>query len=83
MAPYHDTPRVPDEARVEGIPGGIDRAPGVDAGLAEALQEVSTQLDAPSLTGSERMRLLQRQAELGDLRDELELRARRRLAPRR
>lgn len=53
----------------------------VEAGLADAMREVTGRLDAPGLEGRERMRLLQRQAELGDLRDELELRARRRQAP--
>jgi hypothetical protein len=45
--------------------------------LAAALREVSAQLRAPGLKNPDRMVLLQRQAELGDLRDALELRARR------
>lgn len=48
-----------------------------DMSLAEALADVSTKLDAPGLDGGVRKRLLQRQAELGDLRDELAVRARR------
>jgi hypothetical protein len=51
----------------------------VEVGLAEALRKVAGQLDAPGLDSGDRKRLLQRQAELGDLRDELALRARRRL----
>jgi hypothetical protein len=58
-------------------------ADGVDAGLAAALREVGRQLAAPGVGGGERMRLLQRQAELGDLRDERALRARRRSGTRR
>lgn len=48
-----------------------------DMTLAEALADVSTKLDTPGLEGGVRNRLLQRQAELGDLRDELAIRARR------
>lgn len=51
---------------------------GVDAALAAALREVGMQLDVAGLERAERRRLLQRQAELGDLRDERALRARRR-----
>ena len=68
MAPQHQADRVVAE--------------GVDAGVAAALREVGQQLAAPGLDGGERMRLLQRQAELGDLRDERALRARRRLGAR-
>jgi hypothetical protein len=50
----------------------------IEMTLTEALADVSTRLDAPSLEGSVRKRLLQRQAELGDLRDDLAARARRR-----
>jgi hypothetical protein len=50
----------------------------VEAGLQDALRDVRGRLDKPGLATGERMRLLQRQAELGDLRDELALRARRR-----
>jgi hypothetical protein len=53
------------------------RLTNAETGLTEALREVNTQLDAHGLPGDERMRLLQRQAELGDLRDELALRRRR------
>src|SRR4051794_3551676 len=45
--------------------------------LANALEEVGVRLDAPGLSFAERKVLLQRQAELGDLRDEVALRARR------
>lgn len=79
MAPHQQAAR----AAVETASDGTDPATGVETGLAAALHEVATQLDAPGLAGNLRMRLLQRQAELGDLRDELELRARRRLAARR
>jgi hypothetical protein len=50
--------------------------------LAGALREVGERLDAPGLSSPDRIRLLQRQAELGDLRDELDLRARRRTGER-
>jgi hypothetical protein len=53
------------------------RLDNAEVGLTEALREVATQLDTPGLDGGERMRLLQRQAELGDLRDELAARRRR------
>jgi hypothetical protein len=45
--------------------------------LGRALDDVAARLDVPGLPAAERHRLLQRQAELGDLRDELALRARR------
>jgi hypothetical protein len=45
--------------------------------LAAAMRDVSARLRAPGLTNPDRMVLLQRQAEFGDLRDALELRARR------
>lgn len=48
--------------------------------VAGALQDVARRLEAPDLPSRDRMRLLERQAELGDLRDELALRARRRAA---
>ena len=69
MAPKHNTARPATEARNA-------------VSLTEALGEVTIRLDAPGLAGGERMRLLQRQAELGDLRDELAQRERRRAAPR-
>jgi hypothetical protein len=62
---------------------GTDLAAGASEGLAEALRDVARRLDGRALTHGERMRLLQRQAELGDLRDELALRARRRQGARR
>jgi hypothetical protein len=45
--------------------------------VADVLRDVTDRLDAPDLSRTERMKLLQRQAALGDLRDELDLRARR------
>lgn len=78
MAPKHEAARVVAEAGSDRT----DPASGIEAGLAAALREVTLQLDAPGLGSSKRMRLLQRQAELGDLRDERALRARRRLAAR-
>ena len=78
MAPYQVGRRVPDAAGLTGSAHTAD----VEAGVVAALHEVSAQLDGPCVTGDRRMRLLQRQAELGDLRDELELRERRRLGAR-
>jgi hypothetical protein len=49
--------------------------------LTVELDDVNRRLDAPDLPASKRIALLQRQAELGDLRDELALRNRRRTAP--
>jgi len=55
-----------------------DVAPAkADMTLAEALTDVSVKLDDPGLDARSRKLLLQRQAELGDLRDELAVRARR------
>jgi hypothetical protein len=51
---------------------------GLRANLAVALEDVGARLSAPGLDRDERMALLQRQAELGDLRDEIALRDRRR-----
>lgn len=78
MPTYQQAARAAAEARS----ATTDPAVGVVTGLATALHDVAIQLDAPGLAGAQRMRLLQRQAELGDLRDELELRTRRRLAAR-
>lgn len=50
--------------------------------LSVALQDVSERLSAPGIGSEERMALLQRQAELGDLRDEIALRERRRTVAR-
>jgi len=78
MAPHHEADRTVAHA-------GSDRsgqATGVEASLAAAFRDVTLKLDAPGVGGSERKRLLQRQAELGDLRDERALRARRRLGAR-
>jgi hypothetical protein len=69
MAPQHQADRVV--------------ADGVDPSLTAALREVGQLLAVPGLEGGKRKRLLQRQAELGDLRDERALRARRRLSARR
>jgi hypothetical protein len=55
---------------------------GLRANLSVALDDVGERLSAPGLGQDERMALLQRQAELGDLRDELALRDRRRAATR-
>jgi hypothetical protein len=55
---------------------------GLRANLSGALHDVSERLSAPSIGRDERMALLQRQAELGDLRDEIELRDRRRATTR-
>ena len=55
-----------------------DVAPAkADMTLAEALTDVSVKLDDHGLDSRSRKLLLQRQAELGDLRDELAVRARR------
>jgi hypothetical protein len=59
-----------------------DNNDGRRGGLTDALRDVAERLDAPGLASTDRMKLLQRQAELGDLRDELELRARRRVGER-
>jgi hypothetical protein len=48
-----------------------DLEAGIPEALAEALRDVMARLDAPELERAERNRLLVRQAELGDLRDEL------------
>lgn len=44
---------------------------------SEELERVADELHKPGETGEERLALLRRQAALGDLRDELALRARR------
>ncbi|MBI5106949.1 MAG: hypothetical protein HZB46_18540 [Solirubrobacterales bacterium] len=51
---------------------------GPRTNLAAALADVGERLSAPGLGRDERMALLQRQAELGDLRDAIALRDRRR-----
>jgi hypothetical protein len=69
-------------ASKQGTAGKAGRAgaggANVEVGLQDALRDVRGRLDTPGLDNGERMRLLQRQAELGDLRDELAQRARRR-----
>lgn len=67
MAPQQDTVALPTASRLTNA----------EAGLTTAMREVTAQLDAPGLATGDRMRLLQRQAELGDLRDELAVRRRR------
>jgi hypothetical protein len=67
MAPQQDSVAVPTASRLTNA----------EAGLTTAMREVTAQLDTPGLATGERMRLLQRQAELGDLRDELAVRRRR------
>lgn len=64
-------------ARHKGAEPGAATRPKADMTLEEALADVSAKLDDHHLDGHTRNRLLQRQAELGDLRDELEVRARR------
>jgi hypothetical protein len=51
---------------------------GTTAQIRDQLEAVAAQLASPSVTGPQRMALLRRQAELGDLRDALIERARRR-----
>jgi hypothetical protein len=67
MAPQQDTVAL----------GTASRITNAETGLTVAMREVTAQLDAPGLATGDRMRLLQRQAELGDLRDELAVRRRR------
>ena len=55
---------------------------GLRAKLSVALDDVGKRLSAPGLGRDERMALLQRQAEFGDLRDEIALRDRRRAVAR-
>jgi hypothetical protein len=50
---------------------------GTPAQIRHQMEEVATRLDSPEVTGQQRMALLRRQAELGDLRDALVERARR------
>jgi hypothetical protein len=67
MAPQQDTVATATGSRLDNA----------EAGLTQAMDEVATRLDAPGLATGERMQLLQRQAELGDLRDDLAVRRRR------
>jgi hypothetical protein len=67
MAPQQDSAATATQSRLDNA----------ETGLTAAMHEVNAQLDAPGLASGERMRLLQRQAELGDLRDELAVRRRR------
>lgn len=52
-------------------------ATGTATQIARQMETLSQRLDSPKLTGQQRMALLRRQAELGDLRDALAERARR------
>jgi hypothetical protein len=45
--------------------------------IVQQMETVARRLESPSLNGPQRMALLRRQAELGDLRDALAERARR------
>jgi hypothetical protein len=83
MPPYQQAAAPAAEAGSGPRPDGTELAAGAAEGLAEALRDVGRRLEERALTHGERMRLLQRQAELGDLRDELALRARRRQGARR
>jgi hypothetical protein len=51
---------------------------GTAAQIRRQMETVSQRLDSPKLNSQQRMALLRRQAELGDLRDALAERARRR-----
>jgi hypothetical protein len=51
---------------------------GTSSQIRDQLEAVAAQLASPTVTGPKRMALLRRQAELGDLRDALLDRARRR-----
>jgi hypothetical protein len=54
---------------------------GTRAQILAKMETVARQLDAPNLSRPQRMALLRRQAELGDLRDALAERARRAASP--
>jgi hypothetical protein len=70
--------RVAAGAASRAARAGDVRAPAKpDMTLEEALTDVALKLNAPDLDNRSRKLLLQRQAELGDLRDELAVRARR------
>jgi hypothetical protein len=69
-------------ARHRATAGDAGKDAGLRSNLALALDDVDERLSAPGLGRDERMTLLQRQAELGDLRDEIALRDRRRAAAR-
>jgi hypothetical protein len=55
---------------------------GTRTQILRQMETVSQRLDSPKLNSEQRMALLRRQAELGDLRDALAERARRAAAPR-
>jgi hypothetical protein len=57
--------------------GSAAASPAAGVSLDEALADVATQLDGANLDRDARNRLLHRQAQLGDLRDEVALRVRR------
>jgi hypothetical protein len=50
---------------------------GTRSQILRQIEAVSERLESPKVTGAQRMALLRRQAELGDLRDALAERARR------
>ena len=50
---------------------------GTRSQIVQQMEKVSEQLESPRLSGAQRMALLRRQAELGDLRDAFAERARR------
>jgi hypothetical protein len=56
-------------------------ASGTRAQILRQIDTVSQRLDSPKLNSEQRMALLRRQAELGDLRDALAERARRAATP--
>jgi hypothetical protein len=70
------------EAHVAAEARNVPEDAGLRTSISVALDDVGQRLDAPDLQRNQRMALLQRQAELGDLRDELALRDRRRAAER-
>jgi len=55
---------------------------GTRTQILRQMETVSARLDSPKLNSQQRMALLRRQAELGDLRDALAERARRAASPR-
>ena len=67
-------------ARHRATADGTHKDAALRADLSVALDDVGERLSAPDLGQEQRMALLQRQAELGDLRDEITLRQRRRAA---
>jgi hypothetical protein len=60
--------------------GAEKRRPLDSSALVKELEGVAAKLDDGSSTGKDRLALLRRQAELGDVRDAVDERARRRLS---